>query len=98
MAFFRTMFFSGCDGVYHPLFRETTLLKNLKRRLKLFEVCIRHFEETYIMMIKDLKEKTHILNLDAPIEESIVLKKRESSQKLVENQIFDRDGNFVKSL
>jgi hypothetical protein len=53
------------------------LLKKVKRQLKIFELCIRNFEITYIAMIKELQEKTFKLNLDAPFEKSIIMKKRE---------------------
>ena len=44
----------------HPLFRkgEKDLLKKLRKQLKMFELCIRNFETTYIAMIKELQEKT----------------------------------------
>jgi hypothetical protein len=40
----------------HPLFREgeKCLLKRLRKQLKMFELCIRNFEITYIAMIKEL--------------------------------------------
>ena len=43
----------------HPLFREGErgFLKRLRRQLKLFELCFRNFEQTYIAMIKDLQDK-----------------------------------------
>ena len=31
LAFFKTIFSSGQDGVFHPLFRETVLLKKMKK-------------------------------------------------------------------
>jgi hypothetical protein len=31
MAFFKTIFSSSSDGVYHPLFKETILLKKFKK-------------------------------------------------------------------
>lgn len=54
ITFFKTIFSSGQDGVLHPLFKETTLLRKIKRLVKIFELSIRNFEETYIAMIKDL--------------------------------------------
>jgi hypothetical protein len=59
------------------LFRETLLLKKMKKQLKIFELCIRNFEITYIAMIKELQEKTFKMNLETPFEKSIVMKKRE---------------------
>ena len=44
LAFFKTIFSSGQDGVYHPLFKETAILRNMKKQLKIFELCIRNFE------------------------------------------------------
>lgn len=79
-AFFKTIFSSGQDGVYHPLFKETSILRNLKKKLKIFELCIRNFEQTYIAMIKDLQEKTFKLNLELPFEKSIIMKKREGGK------------------
>jgi hypothetical protein len=54
MVFFKTIFSSGQEGMLHPLFKETSLLRKFKRALKIFELCIRNFEETYIAMIKNL--------------------------------------------
>lgn len=54
MAFFKTIFSSGQEGVFHPLFKETVLLRKIKKHVKIFELCIRNFEETYIAMIKEL--------------------------------------------
>ena len=61
-------------------------------QLKIFELCLRNFEITYIAMIRELSEKTFKLNLEIPIEKSIIMKKRESKNesqmkkaKLVEN-------------
>ena len=50
----------------HPLFRdnEKELLKKIRKQLKMFELCIRTFEQTYIAMIKDLQEKTFKLNIE----------------------------------
>jgi hypothetical protein len=44
LAFFKTIFSSGQDGNFHPLFKETLLLKKVKRQLKIFELCARNFE------------------------------------------------------
>lgn len=52
-------------------------------------------------MIKELQEKTFKLNLDAPFEKSIIMKKRDTrlrKSKVVENQIFDADGILLSSL
>ena len=85
--------------MYHPLFKETALLRNMKKQLKIFELCIRNFEQTYIAMIKDLQEKTFKLNLDMPFEKSIIMKKREGGKtKLLDNQLFDVDGNLLQSM
>ena len=54
LAIVKTFFFSGEDGVFHPMFKETKLLKKFRTQLKIFELCIRNFEETYIAMIKEL--------------------------------------------
>lgn len=89
----------------HPLFRdnEKQLLKKLRRQLKVFELCIRNFEITYIEMIKDLQNKTFKLNLDGNHDRSIIMKKRETAinhnkiftTKLLDNQMFDVDGNIL---
>lgn len=58
----------------------------MKKQLKIFELCIRNFEQTYIAMIKDLQEKTFKLNLDIPFEKSIIMKKREGGKtKVIDN-------------
>jgi len=76
LAFFKTIFSSGQNGVFHPLFKETILLRRVKRQVKIFELSIRNFEETYIAMIKDLQEKTFKMNVDGNTENSIIMKKR----------------------
>ena len=43
-AFFRTMFSGGQEGVVHPLFKETGLIKRVKRQVKMVELSIRNFE------------------------------------------------------
>ena len=80
MAFFKTLFSStggGSDGCFHPLFRETALLKKIKKLVKIFELCVRNFEETYIHMIKDLQDKTFKINVDNNQETSIIMKRRD---------------------
>ena len=59
----------------HPLFRDSErgLLRKLRRHLKLFELCIRNFEQTYIAMIKDLQDKTFKMNVDCNMERSIIM-------------------------
>lgn len=90
----------------HPLFRdgEKGFLKKLRKQLKVFELCFRNFEQTYIAMIKDLQEKTFKLNLeDGQHERSIIMQKREIAQnaqqrvtsKYLENQMFDAEGNVL---
>jgi hypothetical protein len=79
--------------VFHPLFKETVLLRKIKKHVKIFELCIRNFEETYIAMIKELQTKTFKMNVDNNVETSIVMQRRQNSQrskelgkiKLVEN-------------
>lgn len=98
---------SNNNGIFHPLFKETLLIRKLKRQVKIFELSIRNFEETYIAMIKDLYEKTFKLNAENNIETSIEMKKRTNplkilreelaNAKIVENQIFDFDGNILRS-
>jgi hypothetical protein len=63
----------------HPLFREgeRCLLKKHRKQLKMFELCIRNFEITYIAMIKELQEKTFKLNIECNQERSIIMRKRE---------------------
>ena len=63
--------------MFHPLFKETVLLRKIKKQVKIFELCIRNFEETYIAMIKDLQEKTFKMNVDNNNETSIIMKRRE---------------------
>ena len=51
-------------------------------------------------MIKDLQEKTFKLNVDNNAEKSIIMKRRDvkskdSNPKIVENQMFDMDGNVL---
>lgn len=41
--------------------------------MKIFELCIRNFEETYIAMIKELQTKTFKMNVDNNVETSIVM-------------------------
>jgi len=83
--FFKTMFSTDPHNPtdsYHPLFREQErgLLRKLRRQLKIFELCIRNFEITYIAMIKDLQEKIFKQNVDRnPLEASIVMRKRETA-------------------
>ena len=58
---------------------------------------------TYIEMIKDLQNKTFKLNLDGNHDRSIIMKKRETAinhnkiftTKLLDNQMFDVDGNIL---
>lgn len=70
MAFFKTFFQTDQHQLFeaqmHPLFREheKPFLKKFRRQLKLFELCVRNFECTYIAMIKELQEKTFKMNLD----------------------------------
>ena len=71
--------------MFHPLFKESLLLKKIKRQVKIFELSIRNFEETYIAMIKDLQEKTFKMNADANIESSIVMKRRTKPLVTYEN-------------
>lgn len=78
LAFFKTLFSSGQDGVFHPLFKETVLLRKIKKQVKIFELCIRNFEETYIAMIKDLQDKTFKMNVETNAETSIIMKRREN--------------------
>lgn len=55
-------------------------------------------------MIKDLQEKTFKLNVDTNIEKSIIMKRRDNKSKdivktkVIENQMFDLDGNVLTSL
>ena len=56
-------------------------------------------------MIKDLQDKTFKMNIDNNAEKSIIMKKRESHKsndlakaKIVENQMFDMDGNVLSSM
>lgn len=92
LAFFKTIFSSGQDGNFHPLFKETQLLKKFKRQLKIFELCARNFEQTYIAMIKDLQDKTFKMNVDNNVEKSIIMKRRDNKSndgvvktKVIEN-------------
>jgi hypothetical protein len=64
----------------HPLFRENEkqFLKKFRRQLKIFELCVRNFECTYIAMIKELQEKTFKMNLDQGQDRSIIMQKRET--------------------
>jgi hypothetical protein len=82
------------------------LLRKVKRQVKIFELSIRNFEETYIAMIKDLQEKTFKMNANNEVENSIVMKKRtkplvtyeNGKAKILDNQLFDSDGNMLQSL
>jgi hypothetical protein len=107
VEFFKTIFSTEDhhEAQLHPLFRdsERPLLKKLRRHLKLFELCIRNFEVTYIAMIRELQEKTFQLNIDCDQERSIIMKRREVAEnrnkvpttKVIENQMFDLDGNIL---
>ena len=57
------------------------LLRKIKKQVKIFELCIRNFEETYIAMIKDLQEKTFKMNVDNNAETSIIMKRRENTKQ-----------------
>lgn len=51
LAFFKTIFTSGDDQLFHPLFMEPALLRKIKRQIRLFDLCMRNFEQTFIAMI-----------------------------------------------
>ena len=109
IAFFKTIFSTDQhtlqEAQMHPLFRdgERGFIKKLRLQIKVFELCVRNFEQTYIAMIKDLQDKTFKLNLDCNHERSIIMKKRETAEnhnkvvttKVIDNQMFDADGNIL---
>jgi len=76
VTFFKQVLFSSREEE-HPLFKDRTFIKRIKRLVRRFEKAVRHFETTYIAMIKELSEKTAQTNLDIPFEESIVMQRRE---------------------
>jgi hypothetical protein len=85
LDFFKTIFSTDSQAPsdyqqhHHPLFRdkERSFLRKLRKQLKLFELCIRNFEQTYIAMIKELHEKIFKLNVEMTHQASIVMRKRE---------------------
>jgi hypothetical protein len=86
LAFFKTMFSSDNHSLHeaqmHPLFREAErpFLKKLRKQIKLFELCFRNFETTYIAMIKDLQEQTFKRNIECKNpERSIIMKRGEKA-------------------
>jgi hypothetical protein len=99
MAFFKNILGGGNDstsgeweGTDRGIGFHSESVKRLKTGIKIFEMCIRHFEQTYIDMIKELEQKTYKLNLDTPFEESIVLKSNNQNNHngsyMSNNQLF----------
>lgn len=109
LDFFKTIFTSDQHQLHeaqmHPLFRESEkgILKKLRKQLKLLDLSIRNFENTYIAMIKELQEKTFKKNIECNQERSIIMRKREVAMnhnrmfatKFLENQMFDNEGNVL---
>ncbi len=86
LDFFKTIFSTDSHNAndaqlhHHPLFKdkEKGLLKKIRRQLKILELCIRNFEQTYVAMIKELQERIFKINVDMnPKYASIVMRKRE---------------------